>query len=182
MDLLRYLPEYQVLVCRSCQYALQPNYQVSHFVGAPHRIAWNEASQILEPYQDYPMVEAKFGSLIMPVPDGLVLEDLEVFKNGLVCQHCDYVCTSEKGMENHCRKEHAWKKSWKRTIRERPWWKTWCQRFFRSQGCRYFAVRAPAEEISMASQLDILRSQAEERLDTRQEAIKEKQRIISKGE
>jgi len=41
----------------------------------------------------------KYASLILPAPGGPVLEDLEVFKNGLACQQCEYVCISEDAME-----------------------------------------------------------------------------------
>jgi RecQ family ATP-dependent DNA helicase len=137
---------------------------------------------MLEPYRNVPLVGAKDNLLILPARDCLPIEDLKVFKDGLSCQQCDYVCVSEERMEKHCRKEHGWKKSRKQGMDDRPWQKTWCQQFFRSQGRRYFAVATPIEMVNVASQLDQLRAQAKEKLDICTASLKEKQRIIAEGE
>src|SRR5438876_5606475 len=85
MDLVRYLPEYQALVCRSCRYALQRDHQVSYLVGSPHHIVRDKAIQMLQPFKNLPLVDAKDGSLILPAPESPPIEDLEIFKHGFAC-------------------------------------------------------------------------------------------------
>jgi RecQ family ATP-dependent DNA helicase len=180
MGLLRYMSEFQILVCTLCQYALDPAHITTHLRGKEHRLSTDECLQLMAEFEGQPLIQPKPDQLILPDSSCKPLEDLPIFRDGLACQECSsYICRSQKWMEDHYRKTHGWKKSKKYGANNQPWRETWCKRFFKSKGLRYFAVASTNQSCSQpATKLGALLKQVEHQLDEKQKIIQEKKQII----
>ena len=181
MTLLKYIPEYQVLICTSCQYALQLNQVDAHLRGKEHRLTKDECKSSMARFVGQLVAEQP----VLPDPGREPLVDLPIFRDGLICHECNgqYVCRSQEWMEKHCRKVHYWKKSRKQGVNDRPWKETWCQRFFPGKGTRYFAVASTNQSCSQpATELEVLLKQVEHQLDEKQKIIQKKKQVITESD
>ena len=145
-QLLHYLPEYQVVLCKVHEYALQPDSIHTH-LSRRHAASSTLSKAIATKMLQQPLVPAKPDKLIMPKPGIRPIANLQIFEDGCACKICDYVCRSIQCMEKHLRKTHFWRK---RRI-SRPWignapWETnvWCQTFFPTAR-RFFRVSKDAQ-------------------------------------
>ena len=132
-DLLQYLPEFKVVVCTSCQYALQPN-AISRHLKDIHHILRSRR----KPFMQY------VSTLELNNPETVLrsTDDLKAFpvpllpvQDGWKCNHrdCSHMCVTEKRMQHHWTVEH-----------DRPgrpqsdWSSAPLQTFFRGNSLRYF--------------------------------------------
>ena len=163
MDEFVYLPDFQVIICKKCQYAVLPSEIEAHFIGKKHRFPKNARNRIIQEV-------AKVGGLIQneeelgkcefpfPPPTSKPIAALGPPEtDGLRCtkevdgEQCPYVCRTERGMREHSWEEHQWKSDEKggRPRKQNPGpakkvpWQTGihCQRFFKKRAkSRYFEV------------------------------------------
>lgn len=128
-DLLLYNSDYQVLICRECEYAVQPA-AISGHIKQHHKIYRKDRDDILEIVQQFPLVDPadlQYPDLAPQIPCLTVLR-------GLYCtaKKCTYLCASLKRMQQH------WATSHDRTGRPDVDWKpTLMQTFFRGGCCSY---------------------------------------------
>src|SRR5437016_340460 len=98
MALLRYVPEHQVLICTSCQYALRSNQVKAHLRGKEHRLTKDECKSLMADVEGLSVAPQP----TLPQPGGEPLVDLAIFRDGLMCHECgQYVCRSRRWMEDH---------------------------------------------------------------------------------
>lgn len=130
-ELLRYLPQYKVVVCAICNYAIQP-LAVERHVKDIHNILRARR----KPFRTY--VE----SLDLDDPDVVVARAIENFPvpllpvlQGLRCNaiDCTYLCASEKRMKNHWSTTHS-----QSAQPDTGWEAVRLQTFFRGNLLKYF--------------------------------------------
>lgn len=132
-DLLQYLPEFKVVVCTSCQYALQPGAIPRHLKDIHHILRSSR-----KPFVQH--VE----TLDLDDPETVIrsTDDLKEFPvpflpvhDGLKCTHqgCSHLCVTEKRMKSHWCKEHD-----RPSRPESDWSSVPLQTFFRGNSLCYF--------------------------------------------
>ncbi|KIW00694.1 uncharacterized protein PV09_07876 [Verruconis gallopava] len=131
-DLLKHFPDYGVLVCKSCQFAIQPSALSSHLLR--HQIYRSERRQLIERLKELGLREPE--KVTYPGPDAKAIAELPVYR-GWFCQSpdCGHACASEKRMAQHWSDLHG-----SREVAARP---AWLQTFFRGNKIRYFEVSEP---------------------------------------
>lgn len=164
MDEFIHLPEFQVIICKTCRYAILPSKIDTHFAAKSHRLDKKRREKIIQEVAKvngliqneeelskcefpFPAATSKpIAALRTPATDGLRCTKSV---NG---QQCPYVCRTERWMRKHSWEEHQWKSEGKggrpqkqnpRSARKVPWQAgIHCQRFFK-QGSksRYFEVQ-----------------------------------------
>ncbi|KAG0649822.1 Orsellinic acid biosynthesis cluster [Hyphodiscus hymeniophilus] len=146
-ELFRYLPSYKVVVCVTCQYAVQPHAIPRHLKDIHHihrgrRRPFMQYISKLELGDPEDVIESKiyeFPVPIIPVQDGLA------------CQSggCAHLCVSEKRMKSHWLSVHGRQG---RSILD--WQPAPLQTFFRGNLLRYFTERGVVREAIPTSQTD----------------------------
>lgn len=155
MDQLIHLPEFRVIICRKCKYAVLPSHLHSHFTpDRPHGFTKVARQRIVEKV-------AEIGGLIqdeeelkqckfpfpadtsepiaaLDAPNTDYLRCTFEIEGGSMCPH---VCKTVKKVQEHNRKEHGWKSTNKggrpkkdapKVSPEVPWrGGVLCQRFFK---------------------------------------------------
>ncbi|PWY95554.1 hypothetical protein BO94DRAFT_530288 [Aspergillus sclerotioniger CBS 115572] len=131
-QLLRYLPDYQVVVCTACQYAVQPHGILRHLKDIHHILRGRRRKyshyvaslSLRDPKDVLPPNRADQ----FPVPNLPVEPGLQCLSRG-----CLYLCASVKRMQSHWRSEHR-----RRGDDGRDWRPVPIQTFFRGNLLRYF--------------------------------------------
>lgn len=142
-DNLIYNSEYQVLICESCQYAIQKSALRSHLLR--HKIFRGERKQILVAIDQYHLLEPE--NVSVPNPSSPPVDSLPVVQ-GLRCTAaaCGHLCASDKRMRRHWSEAHSCNEldesGYARDAR--------LQTFFRGTKLRYFEV-----DRGLAENLDI---------------------------
>lgn len=130
-ELLRYLPQYKIVVCAICEYAVQP-LAVERHLKDIHDILRAQR----KPFKQY------IESLDLDDPDVVVARDVEAFPvpllpvlQGLRCNAADclYLCASEKRMKNHWSTMHC-----RSAQPHSDWGAVRLQTFFRGNLLKYF--------------------------------------------
>lgn len=114
MDLLYFDPNWSVLLCTHCQYALVPGAVAAHLNSDPHKDAvtpaqakacaetWNAVA--LQPPKL--VQQQEIPCLTQQIPH------LALHCDGIACRLCPvqqpYICRSQKGMQRHLRSQHNW--------------------------------------------------------------------------
>src|SRR5439155_529900 len=78
---------------------------------------------------------------IIPQTTILPIDYLPIYRDGLACSHCQYVCRSERWIKQHQREVHNIRIGRGRRSGPIGWSTTWCQCFFISAGQYYFTVQ-----------------------------------------
>ncbi|KAH0553469.1 hypothetical protein GP486_006461 [Trichoglossum hirsutum] len=180
MDPFYYYAQYRVLICKSCQYAIQPNHIAAHLQSEQHKVSRQQSKEIAEKYKDYNLANPHIESV---APEGLIepIGHLPIHRDGLACSTCSYVCRSLKVIKRHQREVHNIRIGRGRRP-ESVGWSTnvWCQCFFISVGQRYFKVQQTNQQlIQQATDTTTRLLQLVYRqLDQKEKAIEEKRQII----
>ena len=140
MDLFHYYLQYRILVCKSCQYAIQPNRIVAHLCSDQHKLSRQQSEEIADQYKDNEFADP-CTECITPRTTSLPIDYLPIYRDGLACNHCFYVCRSLRVMKRHQRDIHNGKVGRGRRSGPVGWSTTWCQCFFISTGQYYFKVQ-----------------------------------------
>ncbi|KAL4780671.1 hypothetical protein BJX76DRAFT_364151 [Aspergillus varians] len=131
-ELLKYLPEYQVVICTRCHYAVQPH-AISRHLKEIHHILRNRRRKFdqyvsglnLRGPQDVgPPTQTRH----FPVPDLPVEPGLRCLAAG-----CNHLCASSRRMQTHWQKFHG-----RKGYPTQDWCPTPLQTFFRGNLLRYF--------------------------------------------
>jgi hypothetical protein len=157
---LVFVPEYRILVCRPCGYAVWPAELASHFRGSPHQGAsvypFNASGAAADAVTRWPAAcgpdEFAFPAAVVPQ-----LPQLPLYADGLQCRlapsSCRHICRGIDQMRSHWRKAHGFVPgkqqdgsrvpnratlAARRTAASQP---VCCQKFFRTRRySNYFAV------------------------------------------
>ncbi|KAL4878195.1 hypothetical protein BJY04DRAFT_221344 [Aspergillus karnatakaensis] len=131
-ELLKYLPEYEVVICTGCSYAVQPK-AISRHLKEIHRVLrsrrrrfdlYVSGLKLRDPHDVEPPSEpGQFPVPYLPVESGFRCREMG-------CQH---MCASTKRMEAHWRNEHG-----RKGVAQRDYSPTPLQTFFRGNLLRYF--------------------------------------------
>lgn len=128
-QLLQYLSDYKVLVCVSCQYAIQPGALARHL---------KEIHHVLRSYRRPYMQHVAAFSLAQP--EQVMETEIKQFpvpflpiQDGLQCNSCSYLCVTEKRMRGHWNTKHH-----KRGQEDMDWHSVPLQTFFRGTMLHYF--------------------------------------------
>ena len=162
MEYFHHLPEWTVVVCKECQYAVWPDQVKGHLQGKQHRVPIVEASGISEKVQEWPGVTRFPSEFQMPTYVEEPVVEIPLYTDGWKCrlddQQCPYICRDIKTIKKHWRTHHGWSvrsarggsgrekaQAVKKRFREgaKP---VYCQRVF-PQGVhsQYFEVRQPED-------------------------------------
>ncbi|KAJ5811893.1 hypothetical protein N7474_008194 [Penicillium riverlandense] len=129
--LLHYCPAYQVLICTTCRYAVQPAAIPRHLKDI-HHIHSNQRRPLIAYAKTLKLKNPKEVRSIQPEEFPLPYLPLE---QGWCCeaQGCDYLCASTKRMESHWSAQHG-----RKGYPSGDWSAVPLQSFFRGNMLRYF--------------------------------------------
>jgi superfamily II DNA helicase RecQ len=158
-----HLAEYQVAVCKECQYAVWPD-QVEGHLQEKHKTRHKDANEIGSEVRSwagviqYPSEFTAPSGIVAPHPQ------LPVYADGLLCQlnpsQCQRILRSTKCMKKHWHEDHqGWSAGKKRGRPSRTkekglqarmdqgYTRVYCQRLFGSRhGSQYFQVHGPGDD------------------------------------
>ena len=191
MNQFVHLVEWQVIVCKKCQYAVLPSEIDTHFQKSPihglskkdRRYIASQVAKINRLIRDEEQLKSEFvfpPSIILPIA---ALQEPKT--NGLRCtftagkEPCRYISCSIQKIKVHCQQVHQWSNPQKGrpqgNSRSRVPWKTniHCQRFFSHRVySRYFEVsktttnttiESPEEEVQKQLEATVVKVQEKER-------------------
>lgn len=144
MELFHYYSEYRVIVCKSCQYAIQPGRITAHLRSDQHKLTRWQSEEAAEQYKSYDLADPCI-EIVMPNSIVTPIDYLPLHKDGLQCNQCSYICRAVEVMKRHQRDTHNMRIGRGRRLAAISWTSTWCQCFFTSAGQRYFPVQQPNE-------------------------------------
>jgi len=88
------LPEYQVIVCRKCQYAIRPSRIVDHLARSNHQVSPSRAREVQATVLTWDGYVEDPQQLVLPTSVPRPIEGLAVYTDGLLCTvapDCGYV-------------------------------------------------------------------------------------------
>ena len=155
-----HLPQYSVIVCRKCKYAILPSQINTHLSNKKHGYSKEERQAIIQEVAKLPGLiqsEAQLEAFQFPPSIAKAIPELKAAKpNGLKCQSCAYVVCHRQLIQEHCRTVHRWENerkkgrpSYKRRQVEPEWpWisRVHCQQFFK-QGPKSGFFEVIGEEV-----------------------------------
>ncbi|KAI0529994.1 hypothetical protein GGR58DRAFT_494987 [Xylaria digitata] len=135
--LLTYLPNYGVVICKECRFAIQPSAFSSHLQN--HHILRSKRRCILDQLSSLRLPPPE--RVGVPASDSRRIADLPVL-SGIKCgtAKCSYACTSIKRMCQHWSEVHHEPNSKAIKYHEAK-----LQTFFRGNKIRYFEVEGPKD-------------------------------------
>jgi Orsellinic acid/F9775 biosynthesis cluster protein D len=176
MDLFHYYSEYRVLVCKSCQYSIQPGRLVSHLRAKQHKLTQQQAAEIANRYADKQLADP-CTERIAPIIPIKPIEYLPIYRDGLACNHCHFVCRTRNWILRHQREVHDIRIGRGRRQAQPEWTSIWCQCFFISAGQHYFQVQQtsrPTNTEGIPSLLQLIHQQ----LDQEEKLEQEKRNVV----
>ncbi len=143
--LLAHLPDYGLIICKSCKFAIQPKALSSHLLR--HHIYRDKRQNILDRVAELTLLEPDQVSL--PTTKLSAFPHLPVAL-GFRCQFqlCSHLCISQKRMSQHLRENHGCVNV---TDVDGYAERAYLQTFFKGNKTRYFEVKAKDEKASSGS-------------------------------
>jgi hypothetical protein len=145
--LLVHLPDYCIIICKSCKFAVQPRALSSHLLR--HRVYREERRTLLDRVAELRLLEPDYvtppSSKVLPFPHLPIA-------TGYRCTlpNCDHLCISQKRMSQHLREHHQVAP---RTDVDNYMQQLYLQTFFRGNKVRYFEVEPDVSlEINKAAE------------------------------
>jgi hypothetical protein len=142
-ELLHYLPQYRVLICKECRYAIQPS-AVSRHLKELHHIYRSNRHAFMKYTDGLDLAHPK--DVTLPGPSEDPVPYLTV-TSGLACaiSGCDHLCATVKRMKMHRAAEHSGV-----VPDDSQWRPVDLQTFFRGNQLRYFIVHQSPEASSQS--------------------------------
>ncbi len=152
------LPDYGLLICKSCQHAVWVDELARHLRGTHHSLPKAHVVEMIQVARSLPDLVSSHEELSLPDLVDHPFPHLTLHRDGLGCRHdfprCRFICRTVKGMKSHLRERHGYALSSKKGRPSRSqqaeaassptstWVSVVCQRFFPSRhGSAYFEVR-----------------------------------------
>ncbi|KAI2958107.1 hypothetical protein CBS147323_8713 [Aspergillus niger] len=135
-ELLHYIPQHRVLICKECQYAIQPS-AIPRHLKEMHKIYRSHRQRYID-YTDQ-LDLAKPDHVILPEANEGPIPFLPII-DGLACgaSGCHHLCATGKRMKMHCNAEHPGV-----PVVDLKGSPVQMQTFFRGNQLRYFVVHQP---------------------------------------
>lgn len=142
-DLLIYNPQYRIIICRECQYAVQPSALDSHLLR--HKIYRQARKNLIDAYKDLPLELPC--SIRQPLPYSLPIDGLSVI-SGWRCtfENCAHLCASSKRLRKHWTDVHPDRQAEIDKLGVRVSMQT----FFRGALVSYFEVSTDVDDSQMS--------------------------------
>jgi hypothetical protein len=149
-DIISYIiyeEDLQVLICRSCRYALNPNGVKRHFQRYHKGVSLRLRKKIVEWCGT--LHSKRPEEVAIPVEGANAIEGLKVI-DGFMCQTCNSLCGTLSSMVKHCQDSHDWTTckskythGWKESadLLEDMWTEKKLQTLSINTGLKYFRVR-----------------------------------------
>lgn len=101
--------EFQVVICRKCEHAVQKDNITAHLTSTHHRIPRSTARYIEQSIQQWDHIENQPNISSWPTQIEKPIPGLTIYNDGLLCLKCSiYVCRHLKGIKRHWSEEHQW--------------------------------------------------------------------------
>ncbi|KAH0548600.1 hypothetical protein GP486_007856 [Trichoglossum hirsutum] len=179
MDLFYYYSQYRVLVCKSCQHAVYPKRIAAHLRSDQHKLPRPLSEEIANQYVDNDFADPHTEVV---TPEGLIepIDYLLIYRDGLKCSYCNYICRATEVMKRHQRRNHNIKVGRGRRIELKEWRAVWCQQFFTGVGRHFFEVRQTSQRSTQQSADTTTRllQLVHRQLDQKEKIIEEKRQAI----
>ncbi|RDH30829.1 hypothetical protein BDQ94DRAFT_180859 [Aspergillus welwitschiae] len=135
-ELLHYIPQHRVLICKKCKYAIQPS-AIPRHLKEMHKIYRSHRQRYID-YTDQ-LDLAKPDHVVLPEANEGPIPFLPII-DGLACgaSGCHHLCATGKRMKMHCNAEHPGVPVV--DLKGNP---VRMQTFFRGNQLRYFVVHQP---------------------------------------
>lgn len=182
-------PQFGVMICRACQFAVVPSQVEAHLRVHHLNKTSQERKTLQQEAESNTHLAFQKDQVKYPDPHDLPIIGLPVWEDGFKCKaqipsgtECSYICRSRRGIQQHCKEEHNWTNPRKRGRNSKRkdyekdsfMWveKQHCQRFFEfAQWKRYFKVeqrqqesRKESEQEALESKMDKLAQVLEDRM------------------
>jgi superfamily II DNA helicase RecQ len=106
-----HIGEWQVVICKTCQYAVWPTQIEGHLKNRQHRVSRKQAITISEEVQQWPGVVRFPSEFEVPAFVEVPVDGVTVWSDGSKCElddgECTYVCRRIDSMKHHWRKAHG---------------------------------------------------------------------------
>jgi hypothetical protein len=122
MEYFTHLLEFQVIICKKCQFAILPSYIHAHFAAKPqHGLEKEERQRIVDAVVEVDGLIRNNKALrqcefpFPPSTSNPIAALAKPKKNGLQCtiqiegEVCAYICSSIQKMQEHSWEAHRWK-------------------------------------------------------------------------
>src|SRR5256885_308184 len=106
MEYFMHLPQYRMMACKECRYAVLPSQVDRHLASAKHRIPAAHRRAIHDEIQAWPRLfqtEADLEQFHVPASVRPHLEQLELYSDGRKCDTCNHIMRTDEGIRKHCR-------------------------------------------------------------------------------
>ena len=118
-EVLSYLPDFGVLLCKQCQFAIVPT-QIETHLRTHHPLQTQQKRKaIQEQVHRVEGVAHERHQVRYPSSGGPPVPGLPVFQDAFCCQECPYVCRHVTGIQKHCKEQHRWSNPQKRGRQKR---------------------------------------------------------------
>jgi superfamily II DNA helicase RecQ len=107
--IFEHLPQYQIIVCRRCQFAVPP-FQVNTHIQAHHN--WEPKSirvDVVAYVSQLSELAWVQDEVVYPEAGSKPLSGIPVRSNAFECNRCGFVCQTKNAIQSHCRTAHGWK-------------------------------------------------------------------------
>ena len=109
------LPEYGVIVCKRCHYAVVPAQVNGHIQNQHPSITKDEWVSMVQTVAVSPNTAETPEDVRISSREEAAIKGLPIYQDGLRCIYetadgvCNYVCRELTGIQRHCRSQHGWK-------------------------------------------------------------------------
>ncbi|KAH0565678.1 hypothetical protein GP486_000934 [Trichoglossum hirsutum] len=182
MDPFHHYPEYRVLVCKSCQYAIQPTQIVAHLRSDQHKLSRSQSEELADKYKNIQLIDPRTEQ-IAPTIVITPIHHLPIYRDGLACNHCHFICRSRDWIQRHQREVHNIKIGRGRKTAQIEWTTVWCQRFFTGVGRHFFQVQQTNQsDESWTDTSTQLRQLVYRQLEQKERTVQKKRQLIRDAE
>ena len=121
-QVFQHLPEYRIIVCQKCAFAVVPVQIPRHLGDHHHRIAEETRHSIIEICRNLNDVAQCVEDVRYPRSGEAPIAGFPVYSNGMRCTaeeggvQCAYICRGRTpfGIQKHCKEQHGWENRQKR--------------------------------------------------------------------
>ncbi|KAH0553344.1 hypothetical protein GP486_006568 [Trichoglossum hirsutum] len=182
MDPFHHYSEYRVLVCKSCQYAIQLTQIITHLRSDQHKLLRSQSEELANKYKNIQFADPRMKQ-IAPATVIVPIDYLPIYHDGLACNHYHFICRSRDWIQRHQQEVHNIKIGrGKRTV-QIEWTTVWCQQFFTGVGQHFFQVQQTNQAVNpptngSARLLQLVHRQ----LEQKKKIIQQKKQVIRDSE
>ena len=142
-QMLDYLPEYRVVRCVVCRYAVPPS-ALSRHMKDLHHVYRGKRRALLDYAETLDLADPE--DLVLPEPQEPPIPSIPV-EDGVACNWCKYLSVTTKRMKRHWVTVHE-----RRGIEGKHWRPVKLQTFFRGNNLRYFIVTPGERTLQLRGQ------------------------------